>query len=222
MVEATLIMNPWFSHAGRISVPFISVNFLFSGLTPYTMNRDPMGESVGLNLYSYVSNEVMDLVDPYGLAAIIVCINKQDPQHSRLTVIGTPVGDVSFPAATGCCKRNPDTSTKPGVYYLGPWQPNYAGATGNKPQVYGPWFAGLYTSPLTPATGNGSGSYAGRGIHGHGSPNDPDKPLIDPNDQSPFGNCSHGCVRLSNQDDIKLHSLLPNSTNTPVIITDGC
>ncbi len=38
------------------------------------INRDPIGETLGANLYSYVNNETISVIDPSGLAAVVICL----------------------------------------------------------------------------------------------------------------------------------------------------
>jgi RHS repeat-associated protein len=74
------------------------------------LNRDPIGETGGVNLYAYVNADPLDFVDPFGLAAHLNLINAntdsqialsnwadsyQPAQYNTIVVHGTPNGEFS-------------------------------------------------------------------------------------------------------------------------------
>jgi RHS repeat-associated protein len=174
------------------------------GVTGRWLNRDPFRESADTNLYSYVSADPINFVDPAGLNKITICLKQ------KTVTMTNNNGDVVFSssAVPGCVST---PSVPPGHYKAGKWEPhkknpNYWNTRVPYPENpwsgYGPWFL-----PIDKP----NGQYTGTGIHGN-----PWTGLI------PWWSCSHGCIRMSNTNITNLHDALPNSKGTPIDVVGDC
>lgn len=171
--------------------------------------KDPIGfEGGDTNLYAYVADNPLSSIDPSGLARIEVSLS-----DDTLTVYDDKgIELMKANIIHGC----PNSKTPTGKFRLGIWDPNHTSPAWKKDSltpwdksfwgynVFGAWFVPLI---------NGDGV----AIHGTVGPRIPFfwyRYL-----PTRFGSCSHGCIRMTNPDIIKLHDLLPEIEGTRVTIS---
>jgi len=169
------------------------------------LSENPLGFDDGPNFYAYVANNPVRFVDPWGLKKIVIC------QKQKSLTLYDDDGKPMMNADVVCgCK---ESSTPDGTFTAGPWQknktnPKFSGPKGWEQDPwgnpYGPWFLPINGS-------NGCGIHGTRGYAWMGDT------FID----MPF-TCSHGCVRMSNPNIVKMHQMMPKSKGTQVVIKDTC
>jgi RHS repeat-associated protein len=176
------------------------------GITTRFINRDPIRENGGINLYAYVGSSPVGYLDPDALDKITICL-----RQGTLSLTDDNGNTVFTSSAYPGCSSTP---TNPGHYKAGRWQANktsnaypntqtpYSNPYWGWTSGYGPWFLPINTE---------TGTYTGTGIHGTSF-----------FEHIPWISCSHGCVRLSNDNIQHLHSLLPNPSGTPIDIIADC
>lgn len=160
----------------------------------------------------YSLNNPINFIDPFGLFTIVVCTDT-----NKVEIFDDDGNSVyKESAVTGC----PGYDTPEGEFKAGDWvkdktNPKYGPKpwSEDKTNPYGPWFLPIH---------NQKGQYTAYGIHGTAGPGW--SPFVKPplaewwSDQEDFYYCSHGCVRQSNPDIIKMHDLIPEPKGTPIII----
>ena len=182
----------------------------YSNTSMRFINEDPINFAGGdPNLYAYVSNNPVQWLDPYGLYKIFVCLDT-----NILTVVNDDgQGAYQTGTVTGCN----ETPTKSGRYRLGAWEDDKTstkwGWKSSTPwsqwavgaNVFGPYFSAIM---------NGSG----QGLHGSLGPmyNQPIFRWMQRFD------CSHGCIRVSNQAINDIHNLIPKIAGTIIDIRAKC
>ena len=176
------------------------------------LTPDPIGLAGGVNLFAYSLNNPINYLDPFGLHTIVVCTDTH--QVEIFDDDGNSV--YKEKAVTGC----PDHDTPEGEFVAGDWikdktNPKYGPRpwSEDKTNPYGPWFLPVNRQ---------DGTYTTIGIHGTAGPGW--SPFVKPpfaewwSDPDDYLYCSHGCVRQSNPDIIKMHDILPKPKGTPIII----
>jgi RHS repeat-associated protein len=151
------------------------------------ISEDPIGFEDGPNFFAYVGSNPALFVDPWGLKKRIEICQKQ----RRLTLYDDDESLMTADIVCGCT----NTPTPTGNFTGGDWQKDKVNRKFSGPKgwsedpwsnPYGPWFL-----PITGS--NGCGIHGTRGWEWMGDT------FID----MPF-TCSHGCVRMSNPNIIKL------------------
>ena len=173
------------------------------------ISEDPIGFAGGdVNLFAYVKDDPVSFIDPWGLFKIKICLDTNTLQ--LLDDDGKSIFDAH--AIHGCPNVTPTPS---GSYKLGAWEKDKTSTRWGDDSkrrwsddplgrnVFGPYFV--------PVLGTN-----GIGIHGHYGLR------YTFTLSSLVSSCSHGCIRLSNQDIIELHYLMPKSQGTPVEISIKC
>ncbi len=176
------------------------------------MRADPIGIMGGINLFAYALNNPCIYLDASGFYTIVVCTDV------KVVEIFDNDGNLVYreEAVIGCPGRN----TPEGEFVAGNWikdktNPKYGPRPWSKDKTnpYGPWFLPIYTK---------NGTYTSIGIHGTAGPGW--SPFVKPpfaewwSDPDDYLYCSHGCVRQSNPDIIKMHDILPKPKGTPILI----
>ena len=110
--QATILLNtvtPAFGYAGYYmhsrSNLNLTVHRAYSPTLARWLNRDPLGESGGINLYGYVGNDPVDGSDPLGLLA---CPKKPPPPPKPWPPKPPEPWPPKFPncRSFNCCKKN--------------------------------------------------------------------------------------------------------------------
>ena len=171
------------------------------------LSEDPI--RAAWSAYDYVDNNPTNYIDSSGISKVKVCLNTM-----KLILTDNSGKPIFCPdvKAEGCSK----TPTPIGRFTLGAWQPDKTsprwGSGSSTPwsdssigyNVFGAFFAPV----------NGTGGVGIHGRLGNGPITESLFGLINP--------CSHGCIRLSNDDITRLHDLLPDSSGTAVTISNKC
>jgi RHS repeat-associated protein len=90
----------------------------YDPLTQRWLNRDPMGEEGGINLYAFVNNSPLDWIDPDGESGVAIPLPTwAAPKTPNPVNCAFAAGAL---AGTGLCLLFPDIMTKPGEW-IGNW-----------------------------------------------------------------------------------------------------
>ena len=173
------VTDPDFGFTGHLKCPFTGLTLAPYRILSYAnwLSRDPFEEAGGLNLYGYVANNPVNLVDPDGLAAIYT------DQASGVTYFN-PNPEMPGPISSWPSRSDVLPSSKPGAdgpYESADFYPA-EGPRNNKPRAYGPNDLLLTDDPRY------------RWLHGGGS--DLPNPLAPRQGWYP----THGCTRMQNED----------------------
>jgi len=160
------------------------------------LSRDPIGEKGGINLYGYVSNNPVVLIDRLGLSDAVF-----DRGNNTITVTTNNGQTFTYPAGNNTVNPtgNPNQvgSNGPAPNGTYPVQPPVIDPT--PAAAYGPVF---YPIGQVGPNGERQDIARERGIGLHGG-------------REGFYSPTHGCIRLNNQDITNLNNIL-RALNDPL------
>jgi RHS repeat-associated protein len=179
------------------------------------LSPDPIGEEGGINLYGYVLNNPVNLWDPRGLdpsQSIVIDLDKD-----TLTVYDKDKNTILTSDIVHGGENDPKTQTSVGDFKLGEWQTDktskqWGSATATKwsESIWGGNAYGPYFVPMIGTDGEGIHGTMGMSFGTWWA-------------TSRLSPTSHGCIRIPNDNIVKLHdSILKDPAGTPVrIIKEG-